>query len=286
MKKLFVVVAALSLFVCNSSAYGQDAPPRQTLIVNSFSNNANVVSSLIAQIREAVIIGLSDKDRFNVIDANSSRAMQNIKGKTEDVVTEKNVLSSSNSDAVNASGADYVLSGSVNNFWTEQRTDERTGKVTYATTIVLSVSINDIAKGAVVGKETLSGYSTQDDEQTSVEKACNSLANSMSGFVNRNFKVKTRIVRLESTNDRGKLKYLYVNCGSNAGLEYWDCFDVAVVRQIAGREAAKVIGKLRVVEVVDENMCKCTITSGADEISAAFNEGKELNVTSGVRFLD
>ena len=78
----------------------------------------------------------------------------------------------------------------------------------------------------------------------------------------------------------GKPKSCYVSLGASYGLEEGDELIVQEVKMIAGIEGREEVGKLKVEAVVADELSRCKITSGSDEILKAFQTGHNLLVES------
>ncbi|MCF0178813.1 MAG: hypothetical protein HUJ97_01020 [Bacteroidales bacterium] len=77
-----------------------------------------------------------------------------------------------------------------------------------------------------------------------------------------------------------KIKSLYIDLGSNAGVDVGLYLLVERVQMIGGKKAKKEIGRLRVLEVLGEEISLCKITHGGAEIKKALDAKETLQITS------
>ena len=79
---------------------------------------------------------------------------------------------------------------------------------------------------------------------------------------------------------KDKQKEVYIDLGSAVGLREGIHFDVYTLGTIAGKETRKQIGRLKVNEIVGDEVSLCKVTSGAKDIKAALDAGQNLLVIS------
>lgn len=77
-----------------------------------------------------------------------------------------------------------------------------------------------------------------------------------------------------------KQKEVYINLGNNWSVYVGQKFHVYTVQYIAGREAKREIGKLKVKEVMGEDISFCKVTSGGSEIKKQLDQGATVIVVS------
>lgn len=281
MKYYHIFIAVLIATVLPLALNAQQASVRSTVIVDSFTRDRDASSSLSAQARAAVMDGLVERNRFDIIDANTDASIKALISKKEDVVTTSNVLASSEADLKKASGAQYVLSGYIDLASTRKKTDKDTGKVSYKTSITIKLSMRNLETGEVFGEESIyvAPLFSDDLQKEAEAHAIKNIRPKVISYVNDNYKFVTELLQLESTTKSGKLKEVYIGCGTNLGTVKGDCFVVAYQQE--GNENLTGIGMLRVTEVEGDDISRCAVTSGGKEIAKAYNEGWKLSVVSG-----
>ena len=75
---------------------------------------------------------------------------------------------------------------------------------------------------------------------------------------------------------KDKQKEVYIDAGSSTRTHEDMRFTVYVVGNVAGRETKKEIGRLKVNEVLGEDISLCKVQKGGKDIKAALDEGKQV----------
>ncbi len=73
---------------------------------------------------------------------------------------------------------------------------------------------------------------------------------------------------------------MYIDLGQRDRVYSGMHFNVYTVQTIAGKEAKKEIGRLRITEVMGEEISLCKVTSGGSNIKTAIENGEKLLITS------
>lgn len=79
---------------------------------------------------------------------------------------------------------------------------------------------------------------------------------------------------------KDKQKEVYIDLGEQFGAFKGMTFNVYTVKTIAGREAKKEIGRLRITEVMGDDISLCKVTRGGKEIKESIDNGDTLLITS------
>ncbi len=145
------------------------------------------------------------------------------------------------------------------------------------------LTLKDAQTGEVIDNHTFKGtgsgssyYSTSDD---AIRGAMNGLAGQITNWLKRYMPLQANIV--EGANaKKNKQKEVYIDLGSREGAFRGMHLGVFIVKTVAGREATRQIGKLKIEEVEGDDISLCKVQGGGKEIKEALDAGMELRVTS------
>ena len=211
-------------------------------------------------VRAAVLKGLSQTHRITVIDGQLSK------------------------DEAARPGALYA-DGSVSNLSTTSKTetykvDGKTRTRTYYKALIgVTLHVKNAQTDEIVDSPTfnisewdISWIETQDG---AMMKALENLSGRVTRYYNRWLPLTAKV--LEGARDKkDKQKEVYIDLGSAEGAYPGLHMAVYTVKTVAGREAKKQIGKLRVEEVQGEDISLCKVQSGGRDIKTALDSGETL----------
>ena len=122
---------------------------------------------------------------------------------------------------------------------------------------------------------TASDLSWVETAEGALNNAIVSLASRITNYLNLQLPLAANII--EGARDKkDKQKEVYIDLGSAEGGFKGLHFDVFTVRTIAGREAKKKIGRLKVTDVEGDDISLCKVQSGGRDIKAAIDAGEQL----------
>lgn len=211
-------------------------------------------------VRAAVLKGLSQTHRITVIDGQLSK------------------------DEAARPGALYA-DGTVSNLSTTSKTetykvDGKTRTRTYYKALIgVTLHVKNAQTDEIVDSPTfnisewdISWIETQDG---AMMKALENLSGRVTRYYNRWLPLTAKV--LEGARDKkDKQKEVYIDLGSAEGAYPGLHMAVYTVKTVAGREAKKQIGKLRIVEVQGEDISLCKVQSGGRDIKTALDNGETL----------
>lgn len=211
-------------------------------------------------VRAAVLKGLSQTHRITVIDGQLSK------------------------DEAARPGALYA-DGTVSNLSTTSKTetykvDGKTRTRTYYKALIgVTLHVKNAKTDEIVDSPTfnisewdISWIETQDG---AMMKALENLSGRVTRYYNRWLPLTAKV--LEGARDKkDKQKEVYIDLGSGEGAYPGLHMAVYTVKTVAGREAKKQIGKLRVEEVQGEDISLCKVQSGGRDIKTALDSGETL----------
>ena len=139
------------------------------------------------------------------------------------------------------------------------------------------------AQGKVLDSEVFdidrnSSY-TNNTKDDAVKNALQTLRMRIVRYYNGEYPFTAHILE-RGAEKKDKQKEVYIDLGSAVGLREGIHFDVYTLGTIAGKETRKQIGRLKVNEIVGDEVSLCKVTSGAKDIKAALDAGQNLLVIS------
>ncbi len=168
------------------------------------------------------------------------------------------------------------------NTWTDKE-NKRHESTEYCGNIVGTVNLKNIRNGNIVLTITVNSSSWAggwcDTEDDALGYAVNSMKKFLRGAVNDAFPLYASIVEGKRATDK-KAKEVYIDLGEQWGCYKGQHFDVYTVKTVAGKEAKKRIGQLRISETMGDEISACKVQSGGADIKAAIESGETLLITS------
>lgn len=279
MKRLFLIAVCL-LFVYSVFAQ-DDAAKKKVLFVDYITYTAEIGGSYPTMLKNAIIGGIQQTGRLNIIDAELEPSL---KGEEERRSSEEAMGDSkSRTEQIKKLGADYIMQIHVTQMQAVRKSNND-GSVYYDGLINFTLSVMKTEDGTILVSKPFSyadlNAKTGETPEAAVIATTDYIKISMNKFVNENFKVESKIVAIEKAGKKGA-ETVYVNCGTAAGIEKAQLFDVFMVKEVAGRKVRTNIGQLEVIEVQGEDMALCKVKKGGAEIKKANDEQVELPVVSG-----
>lgn len=278
MKRYLFLLLLLSLV---GKAYAE-APLKQGVVIDYFTCSPQVPVVFTETIRGGVIAGFLARGRHEVIDAQQVAELPDfnrvsVTDPAELLRTGQERLSSRIA-AVRALGARYIVTGAVSSYLFKH--EPMKGADNYTSSFSVSLIGYDVMTGETIGPTDFLLKASGPSAQVSDGKAMESLVGRMEWYIDSNFKFRTGILDLGEPNAKGKLKTLYIGCGSAMGVHPGDLFMVYRERNVGGETAREKIGKLRAKQVQGEAVTECTVSGGGAEIAEAFRNGETLIVLS------
>lgn len=263
MKKiLFTMLALLAL----TPVFAQ----KTSIMVGNVESPSGINSRWAQTLKNQIISGLAASQRLEVADANSFSG-----------------LSSNQAEAISqlrAAGIDCYVTARIDSF--TGKSEYSNGKTWYKSTLGYSVIVINNATGATLGTYNTTHYgSSTEGSDAAYADAFSLVTNDMKKLINRAFRISGEIKSLQDVNPKKGVKTLYINVGSDVGVEAGNVlspmmFDVFKEVEIAGETIQEEIGSLKVKEVKSGTLSLCTVTKGGMAIQEAFEAGLKLTVVS------
>lgn len=259
-----LLTAALLL----SGAAVRAVPQKEIVLIDYFSRAKEVPVPYMEAVRGNVLAAFADRGRHQIVDAEAIRELDPYRQGTGD-----------RDAAIQATGARYIVTGAVTDYLFKHESSGGKDRFVSALRLVLTGADLKTGKAIEPGEFKLTGQGATAEEADA--KALGGMQYSLLFYIDGRFKFETRILRLAPPDPKGRLKELYVHCGSAMGVQRKDLFLVYRETDMGeGAIAREQIGKLRVREVVGDEVTKCTVVRGGEEITAAFAAGQPLVVVS------
>lgn len=276
-KSLFCV--ALCLF--SVVGYAQtDESGKEKVYIDYFSRTSSIGSSFAEALRAKVIEGIQEMDRVILIDVDSNDALKAEAKRRQEASAMGDATA--RSEEMTTLGAKYLIQGHVVTMDAVRRVDDK-GKVSYKGNVSYTLKIVDPSNGTLKGTKTFThegltgGYGETKDQ--AIINTLDYVKISMADFVDEYFKLEGTIVQIESAK-KDKAQTVYINLGSDRGIQPDQKFIVYVEMDIAGELSRKEIGRLNVKEVLSGKRSLCKVNKGGEEILKASKEEKKLIVVS------
>ncbi len=247
---------------------GAAAQEKETVLIDYFERGRNVPVPYVESLREQVGRAFTERGRHQVIDAQAIPSLS----PASQPASDRSVL-------LRTTGARYVISGQVSDY--AFRREIVGNKPRFTTAMQLVLTGYDLRNDREIAPEEfrLSGSGATAEEADT--RAFASLPYSLLFYIDRRFRFETHILRLAPADTKGRLKELYIHSGHSIGVQRKDLFLVYRETDMGeGAIAREQIGKLRVKEVVGDEVTQCTVVRGGDEIASSFAAGETLIVVS------
>lgn len=261
-------------------------PVKETVYMDYFTRSSSVPSSECDMVRNNVLAGINSTSRVTILDVDAEPTLKIDKsidnGTSEDVVTMDNVRLG----AMKSAGGKYVMTGTVNKAgWISKRTSE--GKTYYEGQIIFTLKVVDTETGETKSTKSFDQKSTDfDNGSKALQGAVNSVKGVMNDFVNEVFQLTGCIIQFGDPDKKGKIKEVYINCGSTVGVRSGQTFNVYTEKEIGGMKTRSKIGRLVFKESMGEEVSLCKVVDGDAAIKEAGNADKPIIViTDNTRFL-
>ena len=214
-------------------------------------------------VRASVVKGLSQAHRLSVIDGQLSDEEASRLGACYVDATVSNISTTSKTEK------EYI---------DKEKKKTRT-KTYYKALIGLTMHIKDAKTDEIVASPTfnikeidMSWIETQDGAML---KALERLSYFVTRYCNRWLPLRANVVEGARVK-KDKQKEVYIDLGEREGAYEGLHMGVYTIKIVAGKEAKKQIGRLKIEEVQGDDISLCKVQSGSKDIKAALEAGETL----------
>ena len=240
------------------------------------------VGSVLGAVGEALLLGKTTQRHENY---NEAVRASIVKGLSE--VRRFNTIDGAFQEGEVQSGLHALyVDGTIMNVstTTQIETHEDSKKKTYTTTyykaiIGVTLNVKDATNDYVVNTQifNVSDYDLSWVETTegAINNALTVLSKQITKFYNRFFPLNAQIIE-RGNEKKDKQQEVYIDLGGQHGAYSGMHLTVYSVKSIAGRYAKKELGKLKIKDVMGDDISLCKVTSGGKNIKAALEEGQTI----------
>ena len=215
-------------------------------------------------VREAIVKALSDVTRFRVTDGGFH--LDELAGNEEALYVDGTINS--------ITGTSQVTPSTV-----KDKPAEQAYKVLINVTLNLKDARTDEAVDSHIFSMTDSDISWMTTADKALNDAIDRLASRISEYYNHRYPLHGSIVE-RGEEKKDKQRTVYIDLGSGCRVGKGQQFNIYVLKSIAGREARQEIGRLKVEEVMGDDLSLCKVTRGEKEVKTALDQEKTLVVIS------
>lgn len=295
MKQIFLLLTLL--ISAGWSAFAQeievpeDTQGRSHVFIDYFYGPKDVSVDVVEAFRGAVMDALNDSRRVELtdVDTRSSLVIEKERRASEDIDPGTDM---ERMKLMLQEGANALIHGRVTQCKTARVVNSK-GEASYTCTAILNLSVVDPATAKTLYTDiltcdaspssllgvTLESYATEGNAIAGAVKNCNKQVRK---YVQEAFKIKGKVLEISETK-KDEAKEVYISIGSSSGVTPGGRFNACLLREVAGRKSAKIIGELEVKDVEGEDLTLCKVKKGGKEILSAFNNGQVILVKSTAR---
>lgn len=181
---------------------------------------------------------------------------------------------------------DIIIDGTVNYISTtrELRSGSDKKKIPqFYAQISMTLNVKDAATGTVLNSQSFevnrTTWSWFNSVDSAIKNALEGLRKKVEKYYNTLYPYTAHILE-RGVEKKDKQKDLYIDLGSNHGLQEGTHFIVYIVGSIGGKETRKQIGRLKVSAIEGDEVSRCKVVSGSKEIKCSLDEEKPLLIIS------
>lgn len=194
-------------------------------------------------------------------------------------------------DGIGMDQANWYVDATVTNISTTQKVEtykDKEGKdktkTLYKAHVGLTLQVKDAQNNQVLASPmfSISDYDCSWIETTegALNSAFQTLAGRITTYFDRWMPLHANIVE-GAREKKDKQKEVYIDLGNyTKGVYVGLHFGVYTTKMVAGKEARKQIGKLKITDIQGDEISLCKVQSGGKDIKAAIDEGTPLLVIS------
>ena len=280
MRKI-LIIALCMIYVMGAWAQGEELRNMKVMIgMNNLSYNKPEDKGTLAKVLDAILTGEVSKDQSKYKDAVRAAIVKGL-SQSHRIIAIDGQLSKDEAALPNA----MYIDGTVSNLSTTSKTEnyESDGKTRYRTyykaLIGVTLHFKDAKTDEVFASPAFNlsqwDVSWIETQEGAMMKALEKLSSTITDYCNKWLPLSANV--LEGARDKkDKQKEVYIDLGSKEGAYEGLHMGVYTVKTIAGKEAKKQIGRLKIMEVLGDDISLCKVQSGGKDIKAALDAGETL----------
>lgn len=280
MKKYLIALC----LVCSMTAFAQEGRnDRVTIGMNNLNYTVKEqkkdVGTILSAIADA-LVGESTTEQASYQDAVRATI---VKGLSQS--HRVSVIDGRLSEEEAARPSSCYIDGTVSNISTTKKTelssDKKNTYTYYKALIGLTLHIKNAQNDEVIASPAFNITDTDmswvKSADGAIVSALERLSSRITSYFNRWLPLKANIIE-GAREKKDKQKEVYIDLGSSEGAYKGLHFGVFTVKTVAGKEAKRQIGKLKIEEVMGDDISICKVQSGGKDIKAAIDAGENLLV--------
>lgn len=284
MKRLYLSLVALFMVSLAMSA------ARPTVYIQEFDNTAKVKPAWVEIVRGAVLEGLHNTNRMEIIDAvtEESRYEEEMR-RLKDNFAGDNLETS---EALKTLGAHVLVNGDVTAL-TVPGTKLDNGTMSYDATVTFTLKVVSALDGKLLGTKTFtlpkavmglsltSLKSVSHSEDEAVQNIKGDIAKAMKDFANESFPITGEYIDLgEYTKNKKGIETFYIGIGEADGVVKGQKMVIQIESEVAKRKVKKTIGECEVIEVAGDDASLVKVKKGQEELKNAIDGEQKVVVSS------
>ena len=278
MKKILIIALCMLYGMGTWAQQGRNA--RITMGMNNLTYNKPEDKGTLAKVLDALLTGQVSKDQSKYQDAVRAAVVKGL-SQSHRIIAIDGHLSKDEAALPNA----MYIDGTVSNLSTTSKTEnyESDGKTRYRTyykaLIGVTLHFKDAKTDEVFASPAFNlsqwDVSWIETQEGAMMKALEKLSSTITDYCNKWLPLSANV--LEGARDKkDKQKEVYIDLGSKEGAYEGLHMGVYTVKTIAGKEAKKQIGRLKIMEVLGDDISLCKVQSGGKDIKSALDAGETL----------
>lgn len=156
-------------------------------------------------------------------------------------------------------------------------------KIQYRATITVTINLKDVRTDQIVKTISIGSgeydYSWIETPEKAISNAIDRMRATITHQLNLAWPMYASIVEGNRAK-KDKQKEVYIDLGESMGAFKGMTFNVYTVITVAGKEAKKEIGRLKITEVMGDDISLCKVTKGGADIKQNIDAGATLLITS------
>lgn len=269
------------------SANSQEAG-RNTVKTVVFNNLACTPKDTKVSVKN-VLGALADAVVSNQVTEDQSQYLESVRASLLKGISQTRRISIT--DGTGMQQADWYVDGQISNISTTTKVEEykdnkgKTHRQTYYKAMVgVTLHVKDAKTNTIILSPAFNisdiDVSWIETREGALNNAFGYLASRVARYFNKQLPLYANII--EGARDKkDKQKEVYIDLGfSTRGISRDIHFGVYTTKTIAGREARKQIGKIKITDVQGDDISLCKVQSGGKDIKAAIDGGETLLVVS------
>ncbi len=267
MNKLLILICVLFFF--NEASAQQKQSKQLILGVADFTANTPQQKKFTNVLKEQVTDVLNKTGRFKLVDIDGSAREQSFKMAKKNYKAEKWITEDMTIHA------EHTLTAFIGNI----KFIKLNGGKGYKATIAYTLKILNTESGKIINNGTHTFSSTESaiklTPETALQSAIETTNEELNKYIISFFPIKVGIAKIEEEK-KGKAVSLILSGGSENGIEKGQTFTTKYIDYSMGSAYPKEIGRIKIIEVVNEQFSKAKVIKGGLEILKHFTASDEI----------